>query len=382
MREGDRIVVGGVRIASIVLRMVRLELVAPFRTSFGEETDKRCIVAEVRTDTGISGWAECVAFDSPLFNEEFNDGAWVVVRDLLGPALLGTPEPVAPEDISASLAWARGNRMAKSALETAVLDAALRAADMPLSRFLGAERDRVEVGVSIGIQPDATATLAAVDAYLADGYRRIKLKVEPGWDVEPVAAVRERYPDILLSVDANAAYDPAHAGVFEALDAFDLLMIEQPLHHEDLLEHARLQERLRTPLCLDESIRSVADARAALDLGACRIVNIKPGRVGGYLEARRIHDLCRERDVPVWCGGMFETGLGRAANLALAALPGFTLPGDISASSRYFIEDLTAPFEVAPDGTMAVPTGPGIGVDPLAERLEAATIDRVEIRPA
>ena len=364
-----------ISVSSVELRMVRLALVAPFRTSFGEETDKECIVVRVQTQAGAIGWGECVAFDRPLFNEEFNADAWLTLRDVLVPALLAS-EPLAPENLPAALAWVRGHRMAKSALETAVLDAALRESGESMRSYLGGARDRVEVGVSIGIQDGVEATLAAVDGYLADGYRRIKLKIEPGWDEVPVAAVRERHPEILLSVDANAAYGPDRAEAIAALDVYDLLMIEQPFHHEDLMEHARLQQRLRTPICLDESIRSLADTRAALDLDACRIVNVKPGRVGGYLEARRIHDLCLEREVPVWCGGMFETGLGRAANLALASLPGFTLPGDISASSRYFIEDLTPPFEVAPDGTMRVPTGPGIGIDPLPDVLESATTMR------
>lgn len=362
-----------VRIDRVELRMVHLELVQPFRTSFGEETDKECVVVRVETDQGVSGWGECVAFDRPLFNEEFNAGAWLVLRDFLSPAVLAS-EAVGAETLSSILASTRGNRMAKSALETAVLDACFRTRDVSFRDALGGERDLVEVGVSIGIQETVEATLEQVDAYLSEGYRRIKLKIAPGWDVEPVSAVRSAHPNILLSVDANAAYTATNLDALRALDELDLLMIEQPLHHEDLLGHARLQPEFRTPFCLDESIRSPADALAALELGSCRIINIKPGRVGGYLAAKATHDLCLEREVPVWCGGMFETGLGRAANLALASLPGFTLPGDISASARYFVRDLTPPFEVTPDGTMAVPTGPGIGVEPLPEVLEAATI--------
>ena len=221
-------------------------------------------------------------------------------------------------------------------------------------------------GVSVGITETTDELLAQVDGYLAEGYRRIKLKIEPGLDVERVAAVRAAHPDIALSVDANAAYTLADVDVFSALDAFDLLMIEQPLHHDDLVEHAKLQAQIRTDICLDESIRSAADAAAAIELGACRIVNIKQGRVGGVPEAVRIHDVARAAGVPVWCGGMLETGIGRATNLALAALPGFTLPGDTSASARYFADDLTEPFVIAPDGTMAVPDGPGIGVTPRA----------------
>jgi O-succinylbenzoate synthase len=269
--------------------------------------------------------------------------------------------------------------MAKATLVNAFLDAWLREQGRSLASYLGAERDRVPCGVSVGIAPTTEELLAQVAGYLAEGYRRIKLKIAPGVDVERVAAVRAAHPDVPLSVDANAAYRLADAETLRGLDPFDLLMIEQPLHHEDLLDHAALQRQLRTPLCLDESIRSAAHARAALELGSCRIVNIKQGRVGGVLEARRVHDLCRERGVPVWCGGMLETGVGRAVNLALAAMPGFTLPGDTSASSRYFHEDLTEPHVLAPDGTMAVPRGPGIGVEPLPERLAACTrrVERV-----
>ncbi len=275
------------------------------------------------------------------------------------------------------LGFVRGHPMAKATLANAFLDATLRAEGRSLAAFLGAERDRVACGVSVGIAATTEILLEQVAAYLAEGYRRIKLKIEPGTDVERVRAVRAAHPGILLSVDANAAYRIEDVGVFRRLDEFGLLMVEQPLHHEDLVQHARLQAEIETPLCLDESIRSAADAAAAIELGACRIVNVKQGRVGGVLEARRVHDVCAARSVPVWCGGMLETGIGRATNLALAAMPGFTLPGDTSASRRYFPEDLTEPFELAPDGTMAVPTGPGIGVEPAPGRLAACTV-RVE----
>jgi O-succinylbenzoate synthase len=263
--------------------------------------------------------------------------------------------------------------MAKATLVNAFLDAELRAEGRSLAERLGAVHDRVACGVSVGIATSTESLLEQVSGYLAEGYRRIKLKIEPGTDVERVRTVREANPDILLSVDANAAYTLADLDVFRALDELGLLMIEQPLHHEDLLDHAVLQEQIGTDLCLDESIRSAAMARAAIELGACRIVNIKQGRVGGLDEAKRVHDVARAADVPVWCGGMLETGVGRAANLALAALPGFTLPGDTSASARYFTDDLTEPFEMAPDGTMAVPTGPGIGVEPRPDRLAECT---------
>jgi O-succinylbenzoate synthase len=362
------------RVRAVELLLVDLPLVRPFRTSFGEVSDKRCVLVRVETDEA-EGWGECVADSRPDFSGEFNEGAWLVLRDFLAPSLFRAGDvDVAAADLA--FADVRGNPMAKAALLDAVVDADLRASGTSLASWLGAERDRVQCGVSIGIAPSTDALLEQVSDYLEQGYRRIKLKIEPGVDVERVRSVRDAHPGILLSVDANAAYSLADVDVFRSMDDVDLLMIEQPLHHEDLLRHAELQALLRTDLCLDESIRSAADATAALELGACRIVNIKQGRVGGLLEAKRIHDLCVERRVPVWCGGMLETGVGRAVNVALAAMPGFTLPGDTSASARYFHEDLTEPFELAPDGTMAVPTGPGIGVAPRPDRLQACVIRR------
>jgi o-succinylbenzoate synthase len=366
------------RVRAVELLLVELPLVRSFRTSFGEVSDKRCVLVRVETDDA-EGWGECVADTRPDFSGEFNEGAWLVLRDFLAPALFSMGVVRAA---TAELAFAevRGNPMAKAALLDAVLDAELRASGTSLASWLGAERERVDCGVSIGIAPSTEALLEQVTDYLEQGYRRIKLKIEPGTDVDRVRSVRAAHPDILLSVDANAAYSPADVDVFRSMDDARLLMIEQPLHHEDLLRHAALQALLQTDLCLDESIRSVSDATAALELGACRIVNIKQGRVGGVLEAKRIHDLCVERRVPVWCGGMLETGVGRALNLALAAMPGFTLPGDTSASARYFHEDLTEPFELAPDGTMAVPTGPGIGVTPRPDRLRACVVRKELLR--
>jgi O-succinylbenzoate synthase len=360
---------------SIELRMVALPLVRPFRTSFGTSTQKVCVIVRLETDQA-EGWGECVAEVEPGFSEEFNEGVWLVLRDFLGPAMMRAGD-VGVDDLDRVFAFVRGNPMAKAALIDALVDAELRSRGIPLATWLGADRDRVDCGVSVGIAEDTGALLDQVAGYLGEGYRRIKLKIEPGTDVERVAAVRARHPGIALSVDANAAYTLDDLDVFHALDAFDLLMIEQPLHHRDLVRHAELQRAIRTDLCLDESITSAADAEAALGLGSCRIVNIKQGRVGGILEARRVHDVCRRAGVPVWCGGMLETGIGRAQNLALAAMPGFTLPGDTSASARYFPDDLTEPFEMAPDGTMAVPTGPGIGVEPRPGRLEETTL-RVE----
>jgi O-succinylbenzoate synthase len=367
------------RIRAIDLHLVAMPLVRPFRTSMGTSTEKQMILARVRTDEA-EGWGECVADITPDFSAEFNEGAWLVIRDHLAPALFAAGE-VSAEDLASVFARVRGNPMAKGTLVNAVLDAQLRARIESLASYLGAARERVECGVSVGITPTTEELMEQVRGYLGEGYRRIKLKIEPGLDRERVAAVRHGHPGILLSVDANAAYTLEDADVFHDLDRFDLLMVEQPLHHEDLVRHAELQRRIRTDLCLDESIRSAADAAAAIQLGACRIVNIKQGRVGGVLQARAVHDVCRAAGVPVWCGGMLETGIGRATNLALAAMPGFTLPGDTSASSRYFHEDLTEAFVLAPDGTMAVPDGPGIGVTPDADRLAAWTLRTERLTP-
>jgi O-succinylbenzoate synthase len=363
------------RVRAIELYLVSLPLVRPFRTSFGTSTEKTCVLVRLATDEA-QGWGECVADVTPGYSEEFNDGAWLVLRDHLGPPLLRAGD-VSIEDLDVVLGHVRGNPMAKAALIDAFVDAELRGLGRSLADWLGGERSRVECGVSVGIAASTDALLEHVHGYLEQGYRRIKLKIEPGTDLDRVAAVRAAHPEIALSVDANAAYSLEDLGVLRALDEFDLLMIEQPLHQDDLVLHSELQRSIRTDLCLDESIRSAADAAAALRLHSCRIVNIKQGRVGGVVEARRVHDVCRGAGVPVWCGGMLETGIGRAVNLALAAMPGFTLPGDTSASSRYFADDLTEPFVMDPDGTVAVPAGPGIGVEPRSERLAGSSI-RVE----
>ena len=364
---------GALRIRALELRVVGIPLVRPFRTSFGEEREKHAILVRVLSDQA-EGWGECVASTEPRYSEEWLDGAWSVLLAHLGPALLRGSAIAHPDEVARTLAWVRGHRMAKAALEAAVLDAWLRTRGERLADYLGAIRDRVPCGVSVGIAPSVEALLEEVRGYLAQGYRRVKLKIEPGWDASVIREVRNALPDTPLSVDANAAYSLSDVSVFEALDELELVMIEQPLHQEDLVNHARLQGRLRTPICLDESIRSAADAAAAIELGACRVINIKPGRVGGILEGKRVHDAAKERGIPVWIGGMLETGVGRAANIALAAMEGVTMPGDTSASERYFTEDLTEPFVLGADGTMALPKGPGIGVEPIPDRLEDCTV--------
>jgi len=359
------------RLESVELRRVRLPLVAPFRTSLGTETVRDVLLLRAVT-TEAEGWGECVAMSDPLYSSEYVDAAQDVLTRFLIPAL-AAQQRLDATLVAPALAAFKGHRMAKAALEMAVLDAELRAQGRPLARELGAVHDRVPCGVSVGIMDSIDQLLDAVEGYLDAGYVRIKLKIEPGWDVEPVRAVRERFgDDILLQVDANTAYTVADARHLARLDPFGLLLIEQPLDEEDVLGHAELAKHISTPVCLDESITSARAAADAIRLGACQIVNIKPGRVGGYLEARRIHDVCAANGVPVWCGGMLETGIGRAANVALAALPGFTLPGDTSASARYFRTDVTEPF-VLEDGYLRVPTAPGLGVEPLPEVLEAIT---------
>ncbi|MEV0431026.1 o-succinylbenzoate synthase [Micromonospora sp. NPDC050495] len=359
------------KITAVELRRVELPLVAPFRTSFGTQTSREVLLVRVVTPEA-EGWGECVAFSEPLYSSEYIEAAADMLRRFLIPAVTAHPDPD-PYRIASVTAPFKGHRMAKAALETAVLDAELRGRGVPLARALGATRDRVPAGVSVGIMNSIPDLLDTVRSYLDEGYLRIKLKIEPGWDLAPVRAVREHFgDDVLLQVDANAAYRLADARQLAKLDPFDLLLIEQPLGEEDLREHAELARLLRTPICLDESITSAKVAVDALLLGATSVINIKPGRVGGYLEAKRIHDVCQAHGVPVWCGGMLETGIGRAANVALAALPGFTLPGDTSASGRYYATDITTPF-VLRDGHIEVPNAPGIGVEPRLDILDDLT---------
>ena len=358
-------------IEAVEVRVVRLPLVTPFRTAQGSQDERVALLVRVITPDG-EGWADCGASPEPFYEPEFLTGTRAVLAEYLVPLLRSAPEVTAAR-VQPLLAAVKGHQMAKAALETAVLDAELRAAGLSFARYLGATAERVPVGVSVGIPGSVPELLDQVAGYLDQGYRRIKLKIEPGWDIEPVRAVRERFGDgLALQVDANMAYTLGDAARLRALDASGLLLIEQPLPADDLLGHADLARTLATPVCLDESITSPRLAAAALRLGACSVVNIKAARVGGYLAARAIHDLCAASGVPVWCGGLLETGIGRAANLALAACPNFTLPGDISATARYFAEDITAPF-VLEDGHLPVPAGPGTGVEIIPEVLARLT---------
>jgi O-succinylbenzoate synthase len=360
-----------VKLTGVELLRVRMPLVAPFRTSFGTQNERELLLLRAVTSEG-EGWGECGAMVDPLYSSEYVDGVEHVLRTFLVPALLAV-EDLTANMVAPLLAKFKGHRMAKGALEMAVLDAELRAHGVSFGTALGSTRDSVPCGVSVGIMDTVPKLLDVVGGYLDAGYLRIKLKIEPGWDVEPVRAVRERFgDDILLQVDANTAYTLSDVPQLQRLDPFELLLIEQPLEEEDVLGHAELAKHIRTPICLDESVVSARSAADAIKLGACRIVNIKPSRVGGYLEARRVHDVCAAHGVPVWCGGMIETGLGRAANVALASLPGFTLPGDTSASDRFYTEDITEPF-VLEGGRLPVPSGPGLGVTPIPERLAEVT---------
>lgn len=367
------------KLESLELVRLRMPLVRPFRTSFGLQEQRHVLLVRALTEAA-EGWGECVAADTPVYNEEFVDGAQQVIRRWLGPALL-SHQPLTAARVAPALAGYRGHLMAKAALESAVLDAQLRAVGMPLVEFLGGVRDRAEAGVSLGITATTEELVDRVEGCIAQGYRRIKLKVEPGWDIAPVRAVRERFGDeLLLQVDANTAYRRADISRLRELDPFGLLLIEQPFPPDDFGTHAELARASSTPICLDESILSAENAVAAINAGACDIVNIKAGRVGGLLEARRIHDVCSASGIPVWCGGMLETGVGRAANVALATLPGFTLPADTAASDLYYRMDVTAPF-VLDEGGLAVPDGAGIGVDVRAQALAELETERELVRP-
>lgn len=359
-----------IALGAIELIRVKLPLVRPFTTSFGTTGTKDCVLVRAVDMDGVEGWGECTAMERPAYSGEWVDGAWEVLRDFLVPAAF-----------AAQPAGVRGHPMAAAGLEVALLDLELRAAGISMAQHLGAVRDRVPCGVSLGIEEQIDDLLDLVKQYVSAGYRRIKLKIEPGRDVDVVREVRDAFPDTPLSVDANAAYDRDTARALSPLDEVGLEYIEQPLPEDDLAGHAQLQERLATPICLDETITSHVAARSAIELGACRVINVKVGRVGGLGESRRIHDLAVDAGIPLWVGGMLETGVGRAVNVALASLPGFTLPGDTSGSDRYFHRDLTERFVVDSDGTMAVPGGPGIGVAPLPEILEEATVDRLTLRP-
>jgi O-succinylbenzoate synthase len=368
------------KIDGVELRLIRLPLIEPFETSFGK-IDSRLIFLVCLEAEGLRGWGEVVAAEEPLYSYETVGTALHIIRDFFGPALVSAPLR-SLNDLAKRLAPFRGHNMAKAGLELALMDLLAQVNEQSLSALIGGELKRVAVGVSLGIQPTISRLLDRVQRYLSLGYQRIKLKIKPGWDLDVVDEVRRKYPQILLSVDANSAYTFDDVDHLKQLDQFNLLMIEQPLQHDDLMDHARLQEVMTTSLCLDESIVNLRQAKLALELDSCRIINIKVGRVGGYSEALGIHDLCLSRRIPVWCGGMLESGIGRAHNIALASLRGFSLPGDISASSRYFERDIISPeVFVAQDGTVAVPDGKGLGFEVDLDLIKHLTETRVYIGP-
>ena len=368
------------KIEAITLREIRMPLVHFFETSFGRTTERRILLVALHCD-GLTAWGECVAGEHPFYSEESVDTAWYAITQYLGPAILGH-DLKHGADCPALFARVTGHRMAKAALENALWDAEARARSMPLWKLLGGRQTPIPCGVSIGIQNSVDQLLGKIETELAAGYRRIKLKVKPGWDVDVLHKVRSRWPDILLSCDANSAYTLNDAAHLKQFDRFKLLMIEQPLWNDDIYFHAQLQKQLSTAICLDEAIRNSRDAQAAIELGACRIINIKVGRIGGFSEALKVHNVAQAAKIPVWCGGMLEAGIGRAQNIALSTLPNFTLPGDVSASSRYWKEDIIEPeVTVTKDGFILVSDQPGTGYRVREDLIEKLTVRAQTLRP-
>jgi O-succinylbenzoate synthase len=366
-------------ITSVELREIRLPLIHFFETSFGRTTERRILLVRVRDEDGAEGWGECTAGEGPFYCEEWTETAWSTIKTFLAPLVVGK-DPESATHVWELMSAVRGNRMAKAALETACWDLEARTLELPLWQHLGGVRQEIASGVSIGIQDTPEALLEKIAKELAAGYQRIKIKIKPGWDLDIVARVRAEFPDINLMADANSAYSLADVPLFREMDQFDLMMFEQPLACDDIFDHAELQKQITTPICLDESIHSSADARHAIQLGAARIVNLKLGRVGGHAQAKRVEQVCRENQIPVWCGGMLESGIGRAHNIAMATLAGFTLPGDVSASSRYWREDIIEPaVTVSAKGTIGAPAKPGIGFDLNLPLIEKLTVRRERI---
>jgi len=360
-------------IRGITLREISMKLVAPFETSMDRVERRRIILVEADAD-GVTGWGECVAGESPFYSPEYTDTAWLVLRDFLWPTIKGNTFDSACE-IWGLLRRVRGHNMAKGALEAAVWDAEAKQKGIPLAKLIGGTREEIASGVSIGIKDSLDELVAAVRKELAAGYQRIKIKIRPGTDLEPVRRLRQEFPRIKLMVDANSAYTLEDWPLLKQLEGFYLMMIEQPLGWDDLYSHIELQKRLDTPICLDECVHTEEQATTAVELGACKIINIKLGRVGGFTVARRIHDICQQHEIPVWCGGMLESGIGRAHNIALSTLPNFSLPGDVTASRRYWEEDIISPeVTVSSQGTIRVPAGPGIGFEPRLDVIEKLTV--------
>ncbi len=368
------------KISKIELIEINLPLVHFFETSFGRTYERRIILTRLTDETGAEGWGEVTCGETPSYSEEWTDAAWVTLEKILAPLVLGK------EVENAAQIWnlmkkARGHRMAKASIETAVWDLEAKKLDVPLWQLLGGTRDTIACGVSIGIQDSVEQLFEKIETELGAGYQRIKIKIAPHWDYDVIEKVREKFGDIQLMGDANSAYTLDDIELFRQMDEFDLMMFEQPLAHDDMLDHAKLQREIRTPICLDESIRSPEDARKAIELKSGKIINVKLGRVGGHAQARLVEEICRTNNIPVWCGGMLESGIGRAHNIAMSTLEGFTLPGDVSASKRYWHEDIIEPeVEVLPDGTIVAPEKSGIGFDVKRERIDKLTVRKIEIR--
>jgi O-succinylbenzoate synthase len=368
-------------ITSVELCEIRLPLIHFFETSFGRTTERRILLVRVTDKDGAEGWGECTAGEGPFYSEEWTATAWETIKHFLAPMVVGKALARAA-DAGDLMAAVRGHRMAKAAIETACWDLEARKAEVPLWRHLGGVQTEIPCGVSIGIQNTPAALLEKIEKELAAGYQRIKVKIKPGWDVNIIEQVRRHFPDIGLMADANSAYTLSDVALFKALDQFALMMIEQPLAHDDIFDHAELQRQIATPICLDESIHSSADARHAIQLGAARIINLKLGRVGGHAQAKEVERVGRENNIPVWCGGMLESGIGRAHNIAVATLVGFTLPGDVSASARYWEEDIIdPPVTVTPRGTIVAPEKPGLGFDVNRARIDSLTVRKETIEP-
>jgi o-succinylbenzoate synthase len=367
------------QLEKIDLREIHLQLIHPFETSFGTTTHRRILIVRAFDQSGAIGYGECTAPEDPFFNHETIESAWHIITKFAAPLLTAARVEHA-EQVNTALERIRGNRMAKGGIECAIWDLEARLAAKPLWQHLGGTQTEINSGVSIGLQSSLAVLLEKVTREVEAGYQRIKLKIKPGKDVELVKAVREKYPQIKLTVDANSAYTLDDTAIFKELDEYNLLLIEQPLQPGDLVDHAKLQSQIKTAICLDESITTLKDAKDALELGSCKIINIKLGRVGGHSEARAIQNYCADRGVPVWCGGMLESGIGRAHNIAMSTHRGFTLPGDVSASKRYWEEDIIDPaVEVSPQGTIPAPTGVGIGYEINEQRIEALVVKREEV---
>lgn len=361
------------KITEITIRHLQMKLKAPFTTSFGTFTNRDFLLLEAKDADGTVGWGESVAFHAPWYNEETLQTNWHMLEDFLIPLILNK-ELKHPDEVNEIFAAIRKNNMAKSTLEGAIWDIYSQQTNQSLAEALGGRKEKIEVGISIGIQKSIDDLTALVDGYIKEGYKRMKVKIKPGWDIDVMHTLREKFPDTAIMADANSAYRLEDTELLKQLDAFDTTMIEQPLASDDIIDHAKLQKELQTPICLDESIHSLEDARKAVELGSTKIINIKIGRVGGLTEAKKIHDYCAANDIPVWCGGMLESGIGRSHNIALTTLPNFILPGDTAGSSRYWEKDIIAPEVVAENGYITVPTKAGIGYEVDREAVEAYTV--------